>query len=138
MLHPLSAPAKHTTSTTSPRGSFLATSPPPSSTPATGTPSPPLGAPPPTSIHRRFAASAPLFLNSGHPRDRRELLNLFPYFPLATGEPPRWNLVAVDRLLCLTRPRTQLQGFKSFQGPFYEKSVPPISNQPNFKIHRNL
>jgi hypothetical protein len=36
MTHCLSAPAKHTTSTTSPRGSFLATSPPPSYPPATG------------------------------------------------------------------------------------------------------
>jgi hypothetical protein len=123
---PLSTPAKHTTSTTSPRGSFLATSPPSSGTPAIGTPSPPLRATPPASVHRRLAASTPLFLNSGHTRDRRDLVNLFPHFSLAAGEPRHRNLIAVDRLLCLTRPRTQLQGFKSFQDPFCEKSVPPF------------
>jgi hypothetical protein len=106
---PSAPPAPH-----HPRGSVLATSPPPSSTPATGTPSPPLGAPLPAPIRHRLAVSAPLFPNTGHPRERRELLNLFPHFPLATGEPPRRNFVAVDRLLYLTRPRTQLQGFKSF------------------------
>jgi hypothetical protein len=47
-------------------------------------------------------------------------------------------LAAVDRLLYKTRPWTQLQGFQSFQGPFCEKLVPPISNQPTLKIHRNL
>jgi hypothetical protein len=44
-IHCLLALAKHTTSTTSPRGRFLATSPLPSCPPATGTPSPPLRAP---------------------------------------------------------------------------------------------
>jgi hypothetical protein len=138
MFPHLSAPTKNTTSTTSPRGSFLATSPPLSCPPATETPSPPLGAPPPAPVHRRLTVSAPLFLNTGHPRDRRELLNLFPHFSLAAGEPPRRNSIAVDRLLCLTWPRTQLQGFKSFQGPFCGKTEPPISNQPTLKIHRNL
>jgi hypothetical protein len=60
----------------------------PSGTPATGTP-PPSSEPRRTSsVHRRPAASAPSFLDSGHTCDRRELLNLFPHFTLAAGEPP--------------------------------------------------
>jgi hypothetical protein len=47
-LRRLSAPDEHPTSTTSSRRSCLATSPPPSGTPATGTPSTSLEAPPPT------------------------------------------------------------------------------------------
>jgi hypothetical protein len=66
-IHCLLAPAKHTTSTTSPQGSFLATSPPPSCPPATGMPSPPLGALPSAPVRRRYAASVPLFPNTGHP-----------------------------------------------------------------------
>jgi hypothetical protein len=80
-IYCLLAPAKRTTSTTSSRRSCLATSPLLSCPPATGTPMPPLGAPPPVSVHRRPAASAPLFPNIGHPRDRRELLNLSPPCP---------------------------------------------------------
>jgi hypothetical protein len=105
-IHCLLAPAKHTTSTTSPRGSFLATSPPLSYPPATRTPSPPLGAPLPAPVRRQQAATVPLFPNTDHPHDRRELLNLFPHFPLAVGEPPHWNLNATDRHPCVTRPRT--------------------------------
>jgi hypothetical protein len=121
-LRRLSSLAKHTTSTTSPRGSFLATSPPLSYPLTTRMPSPP------ASVRRRLAASTPLFPNIGHPRDRRELLNLFPHFSLAAGEPPRRNWVAVDWLLYVARPGTQLQEFKSFQGPFCGKSVPPFQN----------
>jgi hypothetical protein len=106
MIYRLSVPAKCTISTTSSRGSFLATSPPLSYPPATGTPPSSLGAPPPAPIRRRTAASAPLFPNTGHPRDRREPLNLFPHFPLAAGEPPRRNLIAIDWHPCVTRPRT--------------------------------
>jgi hypothetical protein len=85
-----------------------------------------LEAPPPAPVHRRYTVSVPLFPNTGHPRDHRELLNLFPDLPLAAGEPPRRNLISPDRLSCVTRPRTQLQGFESFQGPFCRKSVPPL------------
>jgi hypothetical protein len=120
-IYCLLAPAKHTTSTTSSLRSFPSTSPPPSGTLATGTLMPPLGAPPPVSVHRRPAASALLFPNTGHPRDRRELLNLSPHFPLAAGEPPRRNLIGTDRLTSVARPRIQLQGFESFQGPFRRK-----------------
>jgi hypothetical protein len=112
-------------STTSSRGSFLATSPLLSCPPATGTPTPSLGAPPPASVRRRPAASALLFHNTGHPYDRREPLNLSPHFPLAAGEPPLRNLIGTDRLSCVARPRIQLQGFESFQGPFCRKSEPP-------------
>jgi hypothetical protein len=117
-LRRLSAPDKHTISTTSSRGSCLAIFPPLFYPPTTGTPPPFLGAPSPAPVRCRYAATAPLFPNTGHPRDRRELLNLFPHFPLATGEPPRRNLDATDRHPCVARPRTQLQGFESFQGPF--------------------
>jgi hypothetical protein len=138
-LRRLSAPDKHTISTTSSRGSCLAIFPPLSCPPATGTPPAFLGAPPPAPVRRQYAATAPLFPNTSHPRDRRELLNLYPHFPLAAGEPPRQNLDATDRHPCVARPRTQLQGFESFQGPFCKKSVPPSnSNQPTCKIHRNL
>jgi hypothetical protein len=126
-IHCLLAPAKHTISTTSSCRSSLATSPPPSGTPATGTPTPPLGAPPPALVHRRYVASALLFPNTGHPRDRREPLNLSPHFPLTAGEPPRWNLIGTDWVSCVARPRIQLQGFESFQGSFCRKSV-PLSN----------
>jgi hypothetical protein len=125
-LRRLSAPDKHTTSPTSSRGSYLATSPPLSCPPATGTPLPFLRAPPPAPVRRRYAATAPLFPNTGHPRGRRELLNFFPHLPLAAGEPPRRNLIATDRYPCVARPRIQLQGFESFQGPFCRKSVPPL------------
>jgi hypothetical protein len=125
-IYCLLAPAKCTISTASSRGSSLATSPPPSDTLATGTPTPSLGALPPVSFRRRPAASALLFPNTGHPRDRRELLNLSPHFPLAAGEPPHWNLIGIDRLSCVTQLRTQLQRFESFQGPFCRKSVPPL------------
>jgi hypothetical protein len=87
-IHCLLAPAKHTTSTASPRGSFLATSLPLSYPPATGMPSSSLGAPPPAPVRRQYAAPAPLFPNTGHPHDRRELLNLFPHLPFTDGEPP--------------------------------------------------
>jgi hypothetical protein len=113
-IYCLLAPAKCTISTTSSRGSSLATSPPLSCPPATGTTSPSLGPPPPVSVRRQPPASALLFPNTGHPRDRRELLNLSPHFPLATGEPPHRNLIGTDRLCCVARPRTQLQGFESF------------------------
>jgi hypothetical protein len=81
-IYCLLAPSKCTISTTSSRRSSLVTSPPPSGTPATGTPTPPLGAPPSVSVHCRPAVSALLFPNTGHPCDRRELLNLSPHFPL--------------------------------------------------------
>jgi hypothetical protein len=125
-IYCLLAPAKCTISTTSSRGSSLATSLLPSGTLATGMPTPSLGAPPPVSVRRRPAALALLFPNTGHPHDRRELLNLSPHFPLAVDEPPRRNLIGTDRLSCVARPRTQLQGFESFQGPFCRKSVPPL------------
>jgi hypothetical protein len=118
--------AKHTTSTTSSRRSFPATSPPLSYPPATGTPSTSLEAPPPASVRHQPAALALLFPNTGHPCDRCELLKLFPHLPLAAGEPPRRNLISPDRLSCVARPRTQLRGFESFQGPFCRKSVPPL------------
>jgi hypothetical protein len=86
-IHCLSAPAKHTISTTSSRGSFLATSPPLYCPPATGTPPSTHGAPPSAPVHRRYAASVPLFANTGHPRDRREPLNLFPTSPLPLVSP---------------------------------------------------
>jgi hypothetical protein len=85
-----------------------------------------LEAPPPAPVRRRYTASVPLFPNTGHPRDNRELLNLFPHLPLVAGEPPRQNLIGPDRLSYVTRPRTQLQGFESFQGPFCRKSVPHL------------
>jgi hypothetical protein len=88
-IHRLLASAKHTISTTSSRGSSLATSPPPSGTPATRTPSTSLGPPPPAPVRRRYAASAPLFPNTGHPRDCRESLNFFTHLPLAADELPR-------------------------------------------------
>jgi hypothetical protein len=42
--------------------------------------------------------------------------------PLAANEPPHQNLIGTDRLSCVARPRTQLQRFESFQGPFCRKS----------------
>jgi hypothetical protein len=36
-------------------------------------------------------------------------------------------LIGTDRLPCVARPRTQLQRFESFQGPFHRKSI-PLSN----------
>jgi hypothetical protein len=128
-IHCLLAPAKQTTNTTSSRGSFLATSPPLSCSPATGTPSPPLGAPPPAPVYRRTAATVPLFPNTGHPHDRRELLNLSPHFPLTAGEPPRWDLIATD-----------CKDSKLSRGLSVEKAVPPppISNQSALKIYRKL
>jgi hypothetical protein len=137
-IHCLLAPTKHTISTTSSRGSFLATSLPPSSTPAIGTPMTSLGPPPPAPVRRRYAASALLFPNTGHPCDRRESLNLFPYLPLTACEPPHRNLISTDRVSCVAQPRTQLQRFKTFQGPICRKSKPPYSNQPTCKIHRTL
>jgi hypothetical protein len=107
-IYCLLALAKCTIGTTSSRGSSLATSLPPSGTPATGTPTPPV------SVRRRPAASSLLFPNTGHPSDRRELLNLSPHFPLAAGEPPRRNLIGTDRHPYVARPRIQLQGFESF------------------------
>jgi hypothetical protein len=77
------APAKHTTNTTSSRGSCLATSPPPSCPPVTGTSTTSLGPPPPAPVRCHYVASAPLFPDTGHPSDRRESLNLFPHLPLA-------------------------------------------------------
>jgi hypothetical protein len=87
-IQSLLALAKHTVSTTSSRGSSSTTFLPPSGTLATGTPSTPLGAPPPARLRRRYAASAPPFPDTGHPRDRRESLVIFPHLPLAAGEPP--------------------------------------------------
>jgi hypothetical protein len=107
-LHRLSASAKGNISTTSTRRSFLAASPPPSGTLGTGTPSTPLGALPPARLHRRYAATAPLCLNPGHPRDRRELLNIPPHLPLAAGELPQWIWSPPICPLCKTQLRTYL------------------------------
>jgi hypothetical protein len=137
-LRRLLAPAKHTTSTTSSRRSDLATSPPLSCPPATETPSTSFGAPPPASVHRRYVATVPHFLNTGHPHDRHELLNISPHLPLTAGELPRRNLISTDRVSCVARPRTQLQRFKIFQGPICRKSEPPYSNQPICKTYRKL
>jgi hypothetical protein len=87
-IQSLLALAKHTVGTTSSRGSSSTTSLPPSGTLATGTPSTPLGALPPARLRHRYAASAPPFLDTGHPRDRHESLVIFPHLPLAVGEPP--------------------------------------------------
>jgi hypothetical protein len=116
---------QHTISNTSSLGSSLATSPSLSCPPATGTPTLSLGPPPPAPVYRRYAASALLFPNTGHPRDHRESLNFFPHLPLAAGEPPRRNLISTDRVSCVARPRTQLQRFKTFQGPICRKLEPP-------------
>jgi hypothetical protein len=125
-IHCLLAPAKHPINTTSSWGSFLATSPPLSYPPAIGTPSPFLGAPPPTSIRRRYFATVPLFPNIDHPRECRELLNISPHLLLTAGELPCRNLIGTDRFSCVAQPRTQLQRFKTFQGPICRKSVPPF------------
>jgi hypothetical protein len=66
-IHRLLAPAKHPASTTSSCRSCLATSPPLSYPPTTGTPSTSLGAPPPASVRRRYVATVPLFPNIDHP-----------------------------------------------------------------------
>jgi hypothetical protein len=107
-IHCSLAPTKHTTSTTSSRGSCLATSPLPSCPPVTGTSTTSLGPPPPAPVRRRYAASAPLFPDTGHPRDRCESLNISPHSPLAAGEPPRriWSPSICP--ICNTRPRTYL------------------------------
>jgi hypothetical protein len=137
-IYCLLAPAKHTISTTSSRRSSLATSLPPSGTLATGTPTPSLGALAPASVRRQYVATVPLFPNIDHPRDRRELLNISPHLPLTAGELPRRNLIGTDRFSCVARPGTQLQRFKTFQGPICRKSVTPYSNQPTCKIHRKF
>jgi hypothetical protein len=66
------------------------------------------------SVLRRTAISTPSFFDSCHLRARHELLNLFPHFPLAAGEPPRRNLIAVVLCLGSNRPGTQLHAFFSF------------------------
>jgi hypothetical protein len=125
-IHRLLTPVKHTTSTTLSRRSFPATSPPLSYPPATGTPSTSLRLPPPVSVRRRPTVSALLFPNTSHPCDHREPLKLSPHFPLAAGELPHRDLIGTDRFSCVAWPRTQLQGFESFQGPFCRKPVPPL------------
>jgi hypothetical protein len=105
-LRPLLTLAKLTTSTTSTRRSFLATFLSPSCILAAGTPTP-LSELRRTGLElRRTIASEPFFFDSGHPRVRREPLNLFHHFPLAAGEPPRRNLAAIVRFFCLNRPGT--------------------------------
>jgi hypothetical protein len=66
------------------------------------------GPPPPAPIHRCYAASAPLFPDTDHPRDRRESLRISPHLPLAAGEPPRWNLIGTDRTSFVAWPRIYL------------------------------
>jgi hypothetical protein len=83
LIHRLLAPTKHAFSTTSSRGSSLTTSPPLSCTPATGTPTTSFGPSPPVPVRRRYTATAPLFPDTGHPRDRRESLSIFLRLPLA-------------------------------------------------------
>jgi hypothetical protein len=104
-IHRLLAPAKHTASTTSSRGSCLATSPPPSCPPTTGTPTTSLGPPPLAPVCRRYAASVPFFPDTGHPRDRRESLSISPHLPLAAGELPHRIWSPLIYPLCKTRPR---------------------------------
>jgi hypothetical protein len=124
LIHRLLALAKHIISTTSSRRSCLATSPPPSCSPATETPMTFLGPPPPAPVRRRYAATAPLCLNPGHPRDRRELLGISPHLPLAAGELSCWNSIGIDRTSCVVQPGTQLRRFKCFQGLICEKAAP--------------
>jgi hypothetical protein len=113
-IHRLLAPTKHTVSTTSSRESSLTTSLPPSYPPATGTSMTSLGPPPPAPVRRRYAASAPLFPDTGHPRDRRESLSISSHLPLAAGELSRRNLIGIDRTSSVVRPGTQLRRFKCF------------------------
>jgi hypothetical protein len=107
-IHRLLAPAKPTISTTSSRGSYLATSPPPSWPPATRTLTPFFEPPPPAPVRRHYTATAPLCLNLGHPHDRRESLSISPHLPLAVGESPRriWSPLICP--LCKTWPRAYL------------------------------
>jgi hypothetical protein len=123
-IHRPVAPAKPTISTTSLCGSSLTTCPLPSSTPATRTPSTSLEPMSPAPVRHRYAASAPLFPDTGHPRDRRETLSISPHLPLAAGELSRRNLIGINRTSCVVRPGTQLQSFKTFQGPFCRKPIP--------------
>jgi hypothetical protein len=101
LIHRLLAPAKHTVSTTSSRGSSLTTSPPPSGTPATGPSTTSLGPPPPAPFRPRYAASAPLCPNPDHPQDRRESVSISPRLPLAAGELSHRNLISIDRTSCV-------------------------------------
>jgi hypothetical protein len=108
LIHYLLAPDKNTASTTSSRERCLATSPPPSCPPATGTSTTSLGPPLPAPVHRCYAASAPLFPDTGHPHDRRESLSISPHLPLAADEPSRRNLNGTDRNSCVARPTIYL------------------------------
>jgi hypothetical protein len=98
-FHPFSYLAKSTTSTTSPCRSSLTNSLSPSCTPVAGTPLPPSEPRRAGSALSRTAASELPFYDSSHTQVRRELLNLFPHFPLAASEPPRRILIAAARLL---------------------------------------
>jgi hypothetical protein len=126
-IHRLLALAKHTVSTTSSRGSYLTTFPPPSYPPATGTPTTSFEPPPPAPVRRRYAALAPLFPVTDHPRNRRESLSISPHLPLTADELSHQNLIGIDWTSCVVRPGTQLRTFKTFQGPFCRKPI-PLSN----------
>jgi hypothetical protein len=68
-------------------------------TPVAGPSSPPSEPRLAGSVSSRTAASELSFYDSNHPQVRRELLNLFSHFFLATGKPPRRILIAAARLI---------------------------------------
>jgi hypothetical protein len=117
-FHPFSFLAKSTISTTSPCRSSLTNSPSPSCTPIAGTPPPPSEPHRAGSVSTRTATSELPFYDSSHPQVLCELLNLFPYLPLATGEPPRQILVATARLLLLKLIRDPIASLCFFLGSF--------------------
>jgi hypothetical protein len=117
-IQSLLAPAKHTVSTTSSRGSSSTTFLPPSGTLATGTPSTPLGAPPRARLRHRYAASAPPFPDTGHPRNRRESLSISPHLPLAAGELSHRNLIGNRSDLLCSPARDSIARIQKFPGAY--------------------
>jgi hypothetical protein len=82
------------------------------------------------SVLRRTAVSAPFFFDSGHPQARRELLNLFPHFPLAACDPPRQNLTAAAAVPRFKPARDPIADILFFLGSSLQNfSTPLNSNQ---------
>jgi hypothetical protein len=91
------------------------------------------------SVPHRPAISAPSFFDSGHPRARRELLNLFPHFPLAASDPPRRNLTVTISVPRFKLARNLIADILLFLGSSLQNiSTPLNSNQPDLKICKNL
>jgi hypothetical protein len=91
-----------------------------------------------SALHRTVV-STPSFFDSGHPRTRREILNLFPHFPLAAGDHSRRNLIAAVAVPRFKPAGDPIADILFFLGSSLQNISAPLQfKSTDLKICRNL